>query len=83
MEMDQGGLGYSSNGYDGDYSTAITQDGAIVADFITTGTLQANLIKSGIIQSHDGRAYFNLDTGQIAATQLIAHLVQSGNILPI
>lgn len=68
----QGGLGYSSNGYDGDYSTAITQDGAIVADFITTGTLQANLIKSGIIQSHDGRAYFNLDTGQIAATQLIA-----------
>lgn len=68
----QGGLGYSSNGYDGDYSTAITQDGAIVADFITTGTLQANLIKSGIIQSRDGRAYFNLDTGQIAATQLIA-----------
>ncbi len=68
----QGGLGYSSNGYDGDYSTAITQDGAIVADFITTGTLQANLIKSGIIQSRDGRAYFNLDTGQISATQLIA-----------
>nr|DAE51430.1 MAG TPA: tail protein [Caudoviricetes sp.] len=67
-----GGLGYSSNGYNGPYTTAITQDGAIVADFITTGTLQANLIKSGIIQSHDGRAYFNLDTGQIAATQMIA-----------
>lgn len=67
-----GGLGYSSNGYEGPFATAITQDGAIVADFITTGTLQANLIKSGIIQSHDGRAYFNLDTGQIAATQLIA-----------
>lgn len=67
-----GGLGYSSNGYNGPYATAITQDGAIVADFITTGTLQANLIKSGVIQSQDGRAYFNLDTGQIAATQLIA-----------
>lgn len=67
-----GGLGYSSNGYEGPFATAITQDGAIVANFITTGTLQANLIKSGIIQSHDGRAYFNLDTGQIAATQLIA-----------
>lgn len=67
-----GGLGYSSNGYEGPFATAITQDGAIVADFITTGTLQANLIKSGIIQSRDGRAYFNLDTGQIAATQLIA-----------
>lgn len=67
-----GGLGYSSNGYEGPFATAITQDGAIVANFITTGTLQADLIKSGIIQSRDGRAYFNLDTGQIAATQLIA-----------
>lgn len=67
-----GGLGYSSNGYEGPFATAITQDGAIVANFITTGTLQANLIKSGIIQSRDGRTYFNLDTGQIAATQLIA-----------
>lgn len=67
-----GGLGYSSNGYEGPFATAITQDGAIVANFITTGTLQANLIKSGIIQSRDGRAYFNLDTGQISATRLIA-----------
>lgn len=37
----QGGLGYSSNGYNGPYTTAITQDGAIVANFITTGTLNA------------------------------------------
>lgn len=73
-----GGLGYSSNGYEGPFETAITQDGAIVATFITTGTLQANLIKSGIIQSHDGRAYFNLDTGQIAATQLIAQQSTQG-----
>lgn len=36
-----GGLGYSSTGYEGEYTTAITQDGAIVADFITTGTLDA------------------------------------------
>ena len=35
------GLGYSSTGYAGTYTTAITQDGAIVADFITTGTLNA------------------------------------------
>jgi len=39
-----GGLGYSSTGYEGTYATAITQDGAIVADFITTGTLNAELI---------------------------------------
>lgn len=39
-----GGLGYSSTGYAGTYTTAMTQDGAIVADFITTGTLNAALI---------------------------------------
>lgn len=45
----QGGLGYSSNGYNGPYQTAITQDGSIVADFITTGTMQANVIKGGTL----------------------------------
>lgn len=40
-----GGLGYSSSGYNGPYTTAITQDGAIVADFITAGTLNAALVK--------------------------------------
>lgn len=32
----------------------------------------AEAIIAGIIASKDGRAYFNLDTGQIAATELIA-----------
>ena len=39
--MSAGGFGYSSNGWNGPYTTAITSDGAIVADFITTGTLNA------------------------------------------
>lgn len=38
------GLGYSSTGYAGPYTTAITQDGEIVADFIKTGTLDASLV---------------------------------------
>lgn len=36
-----GGLGFSSTGYNGEYATAITSDGLIVADFIATGTLNA------------------------------------------
>nr|DAZ24537.1 MAG TPA: tail protein [Caudoviricetes sp.] len=40
-----GGLGYSKNGYAGPYSLAMTQDGAIVADFITAGTLNAAVVK--------------------------------------
>lgn len=34
------GWGHSSNGVNGPYTTAITQDGKIVADFIQAGTLQ-------------------------------------------
>lgn len=43
------GLGYSSHGYAGPYETAITMDGAIVADFITTGSLNASLIRTGVM----------------------------------
>lgn len=46
-----GGLGHSKNGYNGPYETAITQDGQIVADFITTGTLRAIDIVSCTIAS--------------------------------
>ena len=35
------GLAHSSTGYNGTYTTAITADGKIVADFILTGTLKA------------------------------------------
>lgn len=48
-----GGFGFSSNGYNGPYTTAITQDGRIVADFITAGTLNANIIHGGFIDSVD------------------------------
>ena len=44
------GLGFSSNGYAGPYTTAITSDGKIVADFILAGTMSANLIKGGVLQ---------------------------------
>lgn len=39
------GLGYSSTGINGPYETAITMDGSIVADFITTGKINTNLIE--------------------------------------
>lgn len=45
-----GGLGFSSNGYAGPFTTAITADGKIVADFILAGTMSANLIKGGVLQ---------------------------------
>lgn len=64
------GLGYSNKGYNGPYKTAITQDGHIVADFVDTGTLTANIIKAGIMQSVNGQFSFNLETGHIEASDI-------------
>lgn len=62
------GLGYSQNGYNGPYGLAMTQDGAIVADFITAGTLSANLIKAGVLESQNGESYFDLENGAVSIT---------------
>lgn len=60
-----GGLGYSKTGYDGNYGTAITMDGAIVADFITAGTMQANRVRAGVLEDETHTNYWNLNTGEL------------------
>ena len=60
-----GGLGFSRNGYNGPYETAITADGQIVADFVTSGSLVANIIKAGVIQSQDGSSWWDLESGEV------------------
>lgn len=40
-----GGIGFSSNGYEGPFETAITMDGQINANFITTGTMSVSRIE--------------------------------------
>lgn len=57
------GLGYSSTGYDGTYGLAMTSDGEIVADFITTGTLNADLIKAGVIEDVNHNSQIDMATG--------------------
>ena len=75
------GLGYSSNGYSGSFSTAITMNGAIVADFITTGTLTANIINAGVLSSADGLSYFNLESGVIhtAKAEIVGGSIEIGS----
>ncbi len=60
------GLGYSSRGINGPYETAITNDGRIVADFITAGTLTGNLVRGGEItgstlRTNDGSNYVHIE----------------------
>lgn len=65
------GLGYSNTGYDGTYGLAMTMDGAIVADFITTGILRS----LQIINGNNGE--FSVDT----AGNCIANSFQSNNAI--
>lgn len=64
-----GGLGYSPNGYNGAYTTAITQGGEIVADFITTGTLDASKV-----------TVTNLDAGSITTGSISASKISGGTL---
>lgn len=48
--MNQGGIGYSSNGYHGPYGLAMTMNGQIVADFIAAGTMYADRIRGGTLR---------------------------------
>lgn len=64
--FNQSGFGHSSSGYNGPYTLAMTQDGKIVADFITTGTLNAAVIKAGMLRDAAGKNYWNLDTGEFS-----------------
>lgn len=49
LRMNVNGIGFSSNGINGPYSSAWTLDGSFVADFITAGHLSANRIQGGIL----------------------------------
>lgn len=68
MRVGQSGIGFSHNGVNGLYESAWTIDGKFVADFITTGTMLATIIKGGILQSNDGKTFFlDLDNNTLSA----------------
>lgn len=65
LRINQNGIGFSSNGYNGPFTSAWTLDGSFVADFITGGTLSANLIKAGILSDDAGLNTWNMLTGEM------------------
>ena len=63
-----GGIGFSSNGYEGPFKLAITMDGQINADFITTGTMSVSRIEglaNQISEYNSQISSINLELGQI------------------
>lgn len=49
IRMNQGGIAFSTNGYDGPYETAWNINGNFVADFIKTGTMLCDRIRGGAL----------------------------------
>ena len=60
------GWGASENGYNGPFVLGATLSGGIVANFITAGVLNGDLIQTGTLQSPNGRMTINLDQGKFS-----------------
>ena len=58
------GLGYSDDGGK-TFGLAITMDGSIVADYITTGVLNADVIRAGILKDYGGNFSLDFETGKL------------------
>lgn len=79
MRIGQSGIGFSHNGVNGPYESAWTIDGKFVADFISSGTLSAILIKlSGLFEiwgnsSGENRlgGHIGYMTGSIGGTGIV------------
>lgn len=69
IRLNKNGIGFSTTGYSGRYTTAWTIDGSFVADFITSGTLNADIIKAGTLQDVERNTSFNLTNGELKFSQ--------------
>lgn len=45
--------------------TGMTANGTLIAKLIAAGIVTADMVKTGILQSEDGRSWINLDTGEL------------------
>ena len=89
LRINQAGIGFSTTGASGPFTSAWTIDGSFVANFIRSGTLTANLIRAGEIRDTQGNNFWNLETGDFAfqgmlgdadvASTVVAVDVQYGN----
>lgn len=71
IRMNQAGIGLSTTGYTGPYTTAVTASG-IVADVITAGVLNASLIKAGVISDVAGNSQIDMTNGHAILYELAA-----------
>ena len=69
MRIGQSGIGFSHSGVNGTYTDAWTIDGKLVANFITAGSLDASVIKTGALSSENGAITIDLSDDRFFVIQ--------------
>lgn len=68
LRINVNGIGFSSTGINGTYTSAWTLDGAFVANFITAGQLNAGIITTGAITGTHGTDSLTIDLDNATMT---------------
>lgn len=63
LRINKNGIAGSTTGYNGSYNLAMTIQGDIIANRITSGVMNANLIKAGVLMSANGKSWLNMENG--------------------
>lgn len=80
LRINKNGIAGSTSGYNGSFNLAMTIDGQLIADRITTGILNARLIKAGTLMSANGRTWINMENGTFNFSNKITYDGNSFNI---
>ena len=82
IRINRNGIGFSTTGYNGEFTNAWTIDGHLNADFIQTGILNANLLRAGVIAASDPSKFrLDLESGDLAMD--VNSLLLSGESLSV
>ena len=66
IRMNKNGIGFSQTGYNGPYIIGITIDGKINAESITSGIINAALIRAGRLQSLNNKTWISMEDGSFS-----------------
>ena len=80
LRMNKNGIAGSTTGYNGSFNLAMTIDGQIVADRITSGIMNAGVIRAGVLMSANGKSWLNMENGTFNFSNKITYDGSSFNI---
>lgn len=71
IRINQAGIGFSTNGYQGPFNSAWLIDGTFDAQVINVINLAATVIRTGFLTDAQGYNYWNLETGEFRLSSTV------------